>query len=278
MEVHVLNSKTGQVLRTQRWPTIKRKWLNERWDTQARMFAVSGGFLVHAGNSLERYSAERLETKIALPDDKSCSVTIPPGGKTVHLQIVYDDNKAKGEWLTVDELRRLSGQWELAGATSASSDAVVYKLAHCVQMQKIGDSSRNLYCAEPSHLGLPLFVSDSEVLSVYSNGFAIFSTDGKRLWSREAMDNHTIADHKRSLDGNRFGILVRGHTVFDGVEISNREWAILLYDRVKQTQVFHLKSGRRRNDDQSAAFDLSPDGTTMAVLAGDNLQFYKVTE
>ena len=60
------------------------------------------------------------------------------------------------------------------------------KLAHCVQLQAVGESPRNLYCADPSHLGLPLFLSNSEILSVYSSGFMVLSAKGDKLWGQES--------------------------------------------------------------------------------------------
>ena len=52
MEGFFVNTKSGALISRKTWSTSKRKWLNERWDTQARILAVEKGFVVHAGNSL----------------------------------------------------------------------------------------------------------------------------------------------------------------------------------------------------------------------------------
>jgi hypothetical protein len=186
MEAFFLNPQTGAFISRKTWPTIRRRWMNERWDTQARIVAVQGGFLVHAGNSLVLYSSER-EQKAKLPLETGLrwAVTLAPIGRTIHLQRIHDDNQAEGEWRTSDGLTKLRSQHEMAGITSASDEAVVDKLAHCVQLQAVGESPRSLYCADPSHLGFPLFLSDSEILSVYSSGFMVLSAKGDKLWGQE---------------------------------------------------------------------------------------------
>lgn len=148
-------------------------------------------------------------------------------------------------------------------------------LAHCLQLQAVGQAPRNLSCADPTHLGLPLFLTGSEVLSVYRKGFTILSTDGQTLWSRGVPGGHPIGEHRRSLNGNRFAILIIGRTVFDQVNVPAKHWAILVYDRVKRAQVFHLISGE---DNARIDFEFSPDGSMLAVLVDDVIRLYKTPE
>jgi hypothetical protein len=274
MEAFFLSAQTGALISRKSWPTIQRRWLNERWDTQARIMAVQGGFLVHASDSLSLYSAETgPKGKLALEGGPRWAVTVAPLGHTIHLQRIQDDNQAEGEWLDSDTLAKLRTQHETAGVTSASDHAVVNKLAHCVQLEAVGETPHSLYCADPPHLGLPLFLSDSEVLSVYGKGFAVFSTSGKKQWGREVPDGRPVANHKRSLNGNRFAILIRGRVIFDGVDVAEEQSAILVYDVSARTQVFHLTLRRVSGP---IDFDLSSDGSAVAVLVGETVRLYKI--
>ena len=117
MEAFFLKSSNRRVYSRKTWPTIRRRWLNERWDTQARIVAVPGGFLIHAENSLVLYSSER-EQKGNLPLETGLrwAVTVAPIGRTIHLQRIHDDNQAEGEWRTSDGLTKLRTQNEMAGS------------------------------------------------------------------------------------------------------------------------------------------------------------------
>ena len=214
VEAFFVNPQSGMLIAKQSWPTIKRRWLNERWDTQARILALADGVAVQAGRSLMVYSA-RLEKKeeLRLEDGPRWAASVAPQGHTIHLQRIEDDNNARGEWLTSDTLKDLRSQNEMAGVVSVSDTAVVYKLAHCLQLQAIGEAPRNLYCADAPHLGLPLFLTNSDVLSVYDKGFGVWSLDGGRLWGREVTKGTVLGSHKRSLQGNRFALLLSGPVV-----------------------------------------------------------------
>lgn len=274
MEAFFVNPQTGVFISRKSWPTIKRRWLNERWDTQARIIAVEGGFIVHAGNALVAYSTEQEQgMKLTLEDGPRWAATVVPQGREIHLQRIHDDNRAEGEWLNSNSLRKLREQNETAGITSASDEGVVIKLAHCVQLQNLGETPRNLYCEDPSHLGLPMFLTNSEVLSVYGKGFTVWSTSGKRLWSREISDGRPVDNQKRAMNGNRFGILVTGRLVFDQISVPANHRAILVYDRAKQSQIFHAILGREA---ERVDFELSPDGTMLAVLVDDSILIYKI--
>ncbi|MFZ0293842.1 MAG: hypothetical protein WAL52_09585 [Candidatus Sulfotelmatobacter sp.] len=274
MEAFFVSAQTGALISRKSWPTVQRRWLNERWDTQARIMAVQGGFLVHASDSLSLYSAEiEPKGKLVLEGGPRWAVTVAPLGRTIHLQRIQDDNRAEGEWFDSDTLAKLSTQHETAGVTSASDHAVVNKLTHCVQLETVGETPRSLNCADQPHLGLPLFLSDSEVLSVYGKGFAVFSTSGEKQWSREAPDARPVANHKRSLNGNRFAILIRGPIIFDRVDLAEEQSAILVYDVSARTQVFHLTLSHVAGH---IDFDLSPDGSAAAVLVGETVRLYKI--
>jgi hypothetical protein len=273
MEAFFVNPQTGKLIVRKTWPTIKRRFLNERWDTQARIFAVAGGFLVHAGNALTLYSAG-LEQKaqLALEDGPRWAVTVAPLGRTIHLQRIYPDNQADGEWFDSDSLKKLRSQHEMAGITSASDQAVVDKLARCLQLQVVSEVARNLYCDNPNRLGLPLFLSESEILAVRYKGFTVWSTKGEMLWGREG--SVRIGSHKRSLNGNRFAILMTGNSgLFDQVKIPKKQEVIILYDRDTKSKIFQLTMERSA---ELNAYELSPDGSVLAILLGDAVRLYKI--
>jgi len=273
MEAFFINPKTGTLMVRKTWPTIKRRWLNERWDTQARIFAVAGGFLVHAGNALTLYSAG-LEQKaqLALEDGPQYAVTVAPLGRTMHLQRIYPDNQAEGEWFDSDTLKKLRSQHEMAGITSASDQAVVDELAHCLQLQSVGEAPRNLYCDNPSRLGLPLFLNESEILAVRYKGFTVWSTKDEALWGHEGPV--MIGSHERSLNGNRFAISMTGNSgTFDQVKIPKERDVIVVYDRDTRSKIFQLTLKRST---EVNGFELSPDGSVLAVLLGDTVQLFKI--
>jgi len=276
MEAFFLNTGSGSLISRATWATRKRRWLNDRWDTQGRILAVHGGFLVHAGNALLLYSEdEKKKVELALDPAELWAAVVAPMGRTIHVQRI-DGSNAEGEWLASDTLTKLQSQHEVPGITSASDHAVVTKLAHCIQLQAVGEPPRGLCCSDPCRLGLPEFLNDTEVLSVEPNGFEVLSREGQVLWSRETAGagNRIMAAHKRALEGNRFAVSISGghHTVFDQVSVPNEQFAILVYDRLRRAQVFRLGLTSSGPGD----FDLSPDGSMLAVLVGDTVQLYKI--
>src|SRR4029077_7511194 len=126
MEAFFVSPRTGKLVSRKTWPTIQRRFLNERWDTQARIMAVQGGFLVHAANSLTLYSSNlEPKGKLTLEDGPEFAITVAPLGRTFHRQSIQVDNQAEGEWFDSNTLVKLHSQHEMAGVTSASDQAVV---------------------------------------------------------------------------------------------------------------------------------------------------------
>jgi hypothetical protein len=278
MEALFVDPNLGSLVSRKTWATRKRKWLNERWDTQARILPVRDGFLVHAGDSLVLYSADQQEkAKVSLDDTSGWAAAVAVLGRTVHLQRITEGDTAEGRWLGSDTLKQLKTQREVTGIASASDHAVVTKLAHCVQLQEIGEPSRDLCCYDPCRLGLPEFLSDTEILSAYRDGFIVLSDHGEKLWGREVAvsGNRIIANQVMSLDGNRFAIAVSSdhNIVFDQVQIAKRRPTVLVYDRSSRTRIYVLALGSVA---EPFEFALSPNGNTLAVLVGNTLRLYKV--
>jgi hypothetical protein len=223
------------------------------------------------------YSADQQEkAKISLDDRFRWAATVAPLGRTVHLQQIENDNNAEGAWLASDTLHKIASQHELAGIVSASDNAVATILAHCVQMQSFGESPRELCCHDPCRLGLPEFLSGTEILNVYPNGFEVLSDHAEMLWGREAAGSKTriMESHERSLDGSRFATTLSSdhNIVFDQVKIAKGQTTILIYDRAGRDRVFALPLGVA----EQLSFRLSPNGSVLAVLVGDAIRLYKV--
>ena len=277
MEAFFVDTASGALVAHKTWPTRKRRWLNDRWDTEARIIALGEGFLVHAGNKLTLYSADFKE-KASLPLDEGSiwAVTVTPTGRVFHLQRSSSD-PAEGEWLSSDKLVRLGSQHEEPGITSASESAVVTALSHCAQLQAIGEPPRDLCCAEACRGRGPEFISEKEILLVCRNGFRLLSINGEELWKVEAaknIGNGAIADRAVSLNGNRFAIALDGHrgATFDGVKVSNGQ-SVVVYDVPKRAPVFRAAIGQ-----DAFPFVLSPDGGMLAVLIGETVRLYKIPQ
>jgi hypothetical protein len=278
MEALFVDPSSGSLVLRRTWATRKRKWVNGRWDTQARILPVRDGFLVHAGNSLILYSADQQEkARVSLDEPFSWAALVAVLGRTVHLQRITEGNTADARWLTSDTLKQLETQKEVPGVTSASDHAVVTKLAHCAQLQAVGEPTRDLCCYDPCRLGLPEFLSDKEILSVFPNGFVVLSDHGEKLWGREitVTGNRIIANHIRSLEGNRFAIAVSSdrNIVFDQMQIAKGHPTVLVYDRSSRTHIFALSHGPVA---EPFEFAFSPAGNILAVLVGDAVRLYKI--
>src|SRR5215471_14070463 len=113
MEAWFLDPRDGKLVGTDTWSTIKRKWLNDRWDTQARIIPVESGFLVHVGNTLEFYTFNR-EKKVLLPldPDSRWAVKVVRPGREIHLQENLGDG-AVGRWLIAETLKQEHRQSEV---------------------------------------------------------------------------------------------------------------------------------------------------------------------
>jgi len=275
MDAWFFDPKTGKLIGVDTWPTVKRRWVNDRWDTQARILGVDSGFVVHAGNSLSLYSLDR-KKKASLPleESRSWAVKVVPGGRELHLQGIYGD-EARGEWLSTDTLALEHSKQEFAGVTSASSDAVVSQRAHCIRLDPMNGAPHDLYCPASRDLGIPVFVSDTAVLAVSGRSVVLLSGEGQKLWSREVHSGHHISSHNVSLSGNRFALALSGRTTFDGTLVPAHKQAVFVYDSEKRTLIFHSVVGR---EFELKDFALSPDGGALAVLKGDSIEIYTLHE
>jgi hypothetical protein len=101
----------------------------------------------------------------------------------------------------------------------------------------------------------------------------VISVKGEKRWYRDLPIVRPIEDIKTSLNGNRFGINVTGHVIFDAVTIPKNQRAILIYDRSKRTLIFQVILERITDH---IDFELSHDGQMLAILIGNTLRLYKL--
>ncbi len=298
MQAIFVDVDNGKMASHQIWQTRRRRFFNGRYDTQARIMPMRGGFLVHAANTLTLYSPDlQKKQEIQLDASWEYAAMVAPGGEVFFLErsmpgvvnssggvatVVNGDSEhwpvAHGEWRSSETFEKLRSRDLFPGAAmSVSTDAFAGTWFKCVDIQRADLSQSHLCCGDPCRYGAPLFLDDREVVMEIRSGFQVLSTSGEVMWGRQNSDwNHfDFYDYVRSLDGSRFAMsLFAYHKIkFDDTEIPKRWFAILVYDRAQRTKVFSvvLKS------ESAPAIALSPDGERLAVLSGTTLFLYKVS-
>jgi hypothetical protein len=129
-----------------------------------------------------------------------------------------------------------------------------------------------------------MFLNDREILSVHYTGFSVLSTQGTEVWTVGGPDpgirrSLFVGSHRRSMDGSRFAISLTAYknkVEFDGVPVARSPLdTIVVYDESCRRRVFSVTTPGGPLD---SAFALSPDGRTLAVLAGTAINIYKLPE
>jgi hypothetical protein len=188
-----------------------------------------------------------------------------------------DRSKTQTEWLDPATLDKTQIKTDFPPSQSIASDgAEVAKVKDCLVFRdKSVGSPRNICCHDECGRGVPLFLDNSEILSVYGGGFEVLSTDGGILWKREATARALTIGTQHSLDGNRFAIALARYsqdTKFEEKNIPKDYAAIYVYDSSLRQSVGNASikySGRE------FAFALSPSGQTLALLTGDTVYLYE---
>jgi hypothetical protein len=299
MEALFLDTDDGTLISHLMWRTRERRFFNTRYDTQARMMGVKGGFLVHANNTLALYSPDlQKKQEIQLDSSSEYAAMVAPGGDVFFLEqgspgvatssgavsmVVNGDSEhlpvAKGEWRSSDAFQKLRGMDLFPGsAESVSSDAFAGTWFKCIDLQQMGSPRSHLTCTDPYRYGQPMFVTDSELVLNYPGGFQVLSTSGDVLWERQISSAHMaydVYDCVRSLDGSRFALSVLAYRKieFENIKIPKRWFAVIVYDRSQRTKVFSvvLKS------EKGPVIAVSPAGDRLAILSGATLFLYKLS-
>lgn len=299
MEVFFINTDSGELIEHRSWATLKRQWFNDSYDTEGRILEVHNGFLVHASAKLELYSPDlKLVKTYDLRGNASTStgmwsVAVATGGDVIHIQpseqttqvrrgsvsIFTGAGETESTWLRPDSFEHTGTLRYFGGIHSASHDSIVTKSAHCLDLEQAGRPTRHLTCSRPAATGVPTFLNDAEVLSVYYTGFSVLSTNGTELWSAGTSDPgiHRAlmsGNDRRSMSGSRFAISLTGHkrrAVFDSVPVAHSPlYTIIAYDERCRQRVFSMTPTMSALED----FALSPEGRTLAVLTGTTISLY----
>lgn len=296
MEVFFIGSDSGKLIEHRTWHTLKRQWFNDEYDTEGRIMQVRTGFLVDAGAKLELYDRDlRLRKTYDLKASNSgasgmWSVKVAPGGDTIHVQsskqtvqvrrgaVSYfaGADEIESSWLQSDSFQKIGSQPSFGGPHSVSNDAIVTRLSHCLDLQRMGEPPHRISCSKPP-AGLPMFLNDNEILSVGVTEFSILSTQGILIWNVGEPDpgvrrSLEIDDYQRSMDGSRFAIALTGYrkkAMFDGIYLPRRPLdTIVVYDENCLQHVFTLTIPAH------SPYALSPEGRTLAVLTGTTLTVF----
>lgn len=303
MEVFFVSTDSGKLIEHRTWGTLKRQWFNDSYDTEGRILEVRNGFLVDAHAKLELYSPDlRLEKTYDLRGNASAStgmwsVSVAPGGDVIHIQpseqttqvrrgsVSYftDAGEMESTWLRSDSFEHAGTLRYLGSIHSVSHDSIVTKRAHCLDLEQAGKPPRHLTCSPPANTGVPTFLNDEEVLSVYYTGFSVLSTNGKEIWSAGGSDpgvRRTLAieSHARSMSGSRFAISLTGYkrkAVFDNVPVAHSPLhTVIAYDECCRQPIFSITP----TIPTVADFALSPEGHTLAILAGTTISLYTLPD
>jgi hypothetical protein len=278
MEAFFVDSRSGALVFHKAWPTRFRRWFNDSFDTEGRIIPVHGGFLVHSGDRLYLYSDDFvLKRDLLLVGESTWSVRVAPLGRLIQA-LRINGGEGEAEWLDSRTLQNLRTNAEFPGIQSVSQDgAVVTKLAHCIDVEQIGDAARHLCCRDECSDGHPTFLNGSEIL-VAGRGFEVLSTKGEVRWKRDAdakaPSNASGGIAERSLNGNRFTYGLTGWSrkaTFDGVKLRKGYDTIFVYDSLSHGRVFDTSA-----KESAAEFDyaLSPNGETLIVLNGSAVLVY----
>jgi len=303
MEVFFVSTDSGKLIEHRTWSTLKRQWFNDSYDTEGRILEVRNGFLVDANAKLELYSPDlRLAKTYDLRGNASAStgmwsVAVAPGGDMIHIQpseqttqirrgsVSYFTGAGEMEstWLRSDSFVNTGTLRYFGCIHSASHDSIVTKRAHCLDVEQAGKPTRHLTCSPPANTGVPTFLNDEEVLSVYYTGFSVVSTNGEEIWSAGGSDpgirrTLMIEKQRRSMSGSRFAISLTGYTrkaVFDKVPVAHSPLhTVIAYDERCRQPIFNMALTIPRLAD----FALSPGGRTLAVLSGNTISVYTLPD
>jgi hypothetical protein len=282
MEVFFVNLEKATLLSHEVLPARERRWPDERFDTEARIMPVRGGFLLHARDSLTLYSSDLQERRqISLDPRAMWAALVAPAGRAFFLEQIdpKSDADAQGRWLASDTFQTIRAARLYPGsAASVSEKAIAIRGVHCVDIGQVGEPPRHVCCEEPCGSGDPLFLDDAEIISSFLSGFRVLSASGDLLWARDAADPHIhlLAGLKRSMNGNRFAISTSWdqRTVFDDTRIPGGASAVFVYDQPKRERIFSVVLKPRNRWE----FALSPDGQTLAVLDGAKLSLYALPQ
>jgi hypothetical protein len=269
------------------------QWLARR-DAGEFQPVHDGGFLVHAGDKVMRYSAdlkmvrerdlippaEADEKRSYLPREWKLDVT--PGGRVAFMQL-HDGRENTDFWINADTLDELfSTKPQYPGAAIAGEDALAtvhnwgeYPNASSeVMLWERGKDWRQISIRGK----VGTFLADSLLLTYYfRKEFNVVDRKGSVIFGGPLKQADPSAlTVKRNLAGTRFAIsdthraipIIQKHDFFDW------NFEVKVGDVKQRKMVAEISLGT--HDARQIDLALSPDGSQLAVLAESTLTLYRL--
>jgi hypothetical protein len=294
LQAFFIDVSTGALLRRQQW-RVKTRWSSsDRFDSEARIFPLSGGkYVVMADGKIRVYTAdgELLQTKVL--SEGGWGAKSVSGGDIISLRHQSRENSAI-EYLWLDS-RTLETQHRFEDTDSmrvrmpysATGHSVTYALRDALH-EVMPDGSDRVICADPmcrypadvganwEVLGQPLREC---IILVSSEGLLVRSVPEGKAWSRLTGYPGTgpvtvnIALLGIALKNNRLTLLLNGkHKTFDGAALEGR-WQYFIYDFAAKAPVFIAPQFSVNGDVREA---LSPTGNKFLTFDGRWIRVYDV--
>ena len=276
----VLSAKSGEVLRTNSWPTQLH---------HSSVHLVSAGVLVQTGASLQVVSHDLAVTRQinldAFPGALSTImvVSVSPSGKTILINrfsnrssffnVLNGDNfKSRSSW---EESPLLRGLYSISDSVIVASDPDRL-IIRSEELEKPGWK----VLATKSELGCvgdPVLLESNLILNA-CKWFELLSPSGQIVEKESPEGASNFDSAVATADGTLVAVAaqqVRGTDFFDTGNIRIARRRILVYDVVRKARVGVLDviPLPQRN----FAFALSPEGSKLAVINDDNVALYPLT-
>jgi hypothetical protein len=261
-------------------------WQARRQDASL-LPAQDGGFVVHAGDVLMRYSPLlKLVKRLDLPATEPAShyrsaystIEMLPGGRILFHRTYKETPKqleSEGSWINVDSFERLASipipDWR---PVVPSFDTFVRSERSSVHVRQNDGWHTFFHFAEGN---ASMFLDNHLLLLTGRKKVAVIDTSGNQRMSAE-LNERDPKISKRSLNGNRFAVcdtedarrLLKRPDLFEG------RYSAKVFDLHRGGLVAEIDLGIQ--DAREVGLALSEDGSHLAVLAGAKVSFFELSE
>lgn len=294
LQAFFIDVATGALVRKQEWHVRTRWSSSDRFDSEARIFPLSGGkYFVMADGKIRVYTADGELFQTKMLSEGGWAAKSVSAGDIIFLRHQSRENSAI-EYLWLDS-RTLETQHRFEDTDSvrirmpysATSHSVTYALRDGLH-EVMPDGSDRVICADPmcrypadvdanwQVFGQPLREC---VIFVSLEGLLVRSVPEGKPWSRLTGYPGTgpvtvnIALLEIALNGKRLTLLLNGkHKTFDGMPLEGR-WRYFIYDLAAKGPVFIAPQFSVNGDVREA---LSPTGNKFLAFDGRWIRVYDV--
>jgi hypothetical protein len=288
MEAFFISSRDGTLLSTHRWPTRRRSYMDDRFDSEARLIPLNRGrFLVQANGIIAVYNqnVELLKQRNLEPFSASdvWAAQPSPRGEGIVLRRASQSGPVAYYWLAADTLETTS---HVSRPNGHSSDAAVADAHALYERTQDGllmvdlSEHQTLICHDPlcRENGLLEALSAHYLGWSARRGIGVIDPVRGLVWSRSVQpkdhESFQFGNMKTALSGTRFGLWLASDrkASFDAVQIKGIN--IMIYDVAdlnRRPWALRMKPTQSTWD-----FALSPRGAKLAVFDGSHLQIYSL--